>query len=181
MQEIHVLSGGDSDLFEDMGLSLKFSAVFRCEMCGEQFPSASSLRDHMVAEYGIEPELQDFLDISLGIDSFSEPGTPGSVDSASTVATELDRPSVVLQCPKCKKECRNYKGLRQHLAKIHQNRKKPVSCEECGKGFKHKHALKFHIRQVHEKATRVTCDRCGKAVYNKYMLKKHSLTCNGTA
>jgi uncharacterized Zn-finger protein len=63
--------------------------------------------------------------------------------------------------------------MKQHVAKVHVEVPKTEQCPECGKEFKHKHAVKFHIKQVHLKSTRVKCPYCDKEAYNKYMLIKH--------
>lgn len=59
------------------------------------------------------------------------------------------------------------------MGKVHCKDLKKVPCAVCQKSFKNKYAMKFHIKQVHEKSTRVTCNKCGTTIYNKYMLKKH--------
>jgi hypothetical protein len=43
----------------------------------------------------------------------------------------------------------------------------------CEKLFHNKYGVKFHVKQVHEKSTRVQCPVCSKDLYNKYMLEKH--------
>mmetsp|Transcript_32733 Transcript_32733/g.56977 ORF Transcript_32733/g.56977 Transcript_32733/m.56977 type:complete len:160 (+) Transcript_32733:1060-1539(+) len=77
------------------------------------------------------------------------------------------------KCPECLVEFASYKGLMQHKAKIHDRLVKTVPCNQCGKCFKHKYALEFHVRQVHEKSTRVQCGVCLKILYNKYAYKSH--------
>lgn len=77
------------------------------------------------------------------------------------------------KCSICSQPCAGYKGMRQHIAKAHSNISKSVGCPTCGKCFKHKNAVKFHQRQVHDKSTRVECPVCHKEIYNKYMLQKH--------
>ena len=154
---------------------LSLNAVHQCSVCNAHFPSIISLRDHMVSELGIEPEFMNFLDLDLGISSsLNTPST--AISTSETVEPQLQ----FIRCPKCPKLCRGSKGLQQHLAKAHTNRKKSALCTECGKCFNHKHALRFHVRQVHEKSTRIYCPCCGKELYNKYMLKKHQLVCKGT-
>ena len=69
--------------------------------------------------------------------------------------------------------CKGMKGLKQHLAKTHADINRSITCQDCGKTFRHKHALKFHVRQVHERATRVICKICNRSVYNKYMIPRH--------
>lgn len=77
------------------------------------------------------------------------------------------------QCPICSQAFVSFKGMKQHLGKVHPTTVKAVLCNFCTKEFKNKYALQFHIKQVHEKQTRVLCTVCGKQLYNKYILKKH--------
>lgn len=80
-----------------------------------------------------------------------------------------------VECPLCCQEFKSKKGLSQHHAKVHVAPVKAMPCGVCGKLFKHKYAVKFHIRQVHDKETQVKCPVCCKLIYNKYTLKKHIL------
>jgi uncharacterized Zn-finger protein len=80
-----------------------------------------------------------------------------------------------VKCPVCLNEFKSNKGLSQHHAKTHAAPAKSQPCEVCGKMFKHKYAVKFHVRQVHDKQTQVKCPTCGKEIYNKYSLQKHVL------
>jgi hypothetical protein len=77
------------------------------------------------------------------------------------------------RCPVCSQSFVSAKGMKQHLGKVHPSTAKAVPCDLCSKPFKDKYALHFHVRQVHEKCTRVPCTVCGKLLYNKYILKKH--------
>jgi uncharacterized Zn-finger protein len=63
--------------------------------------------------------------------------------------------------------------MKQHRAKVHVHIHKSELCPECGREFKDKHSVRFHINQVHKKSTRVTCPYCNKVAYNKYILVKH--------
>lgn len=62
------------------------------------------------------------------------------------------------------------------MGKKHNSRKKVSACNICDKKFRNKYAVAFHIKQVHDKATRVLCELCGEEYYNKYMLKQHRTT-----
>mmetsp|Transcript_32731 Transcript_32731/g.56961 ORF Transcript_32731/g.56961 Transcript_32731/m.56961 type:complete len:179 (+) Transcript_32731:4871-5407(+) len=77
------------------------------------------------------------------------------------------------KCPECQVEFVSHKGMMQHKAKIHDKLVKTVPCTQCGKCFKHKYALEFHVKQVHEKSTRVQCEMCFKVLYNKYAYRTH--------
>lgn len=77
------------------------------------------------------------------------------------------------QCPVCGQCFVSFKGMKQHYGKLHSPTEKMTRCLLCSKLYKNKYALNFHVKQVHEKQTRVKCEECGKVVYNKYILKKH--------
>jgi endogenous inhibitor of DNA gyrase (YacG/DUF329 family) len=77
------------------------------------------------------------------------------------------------QCPECSQFFVSHKGMKQHMAKAHMNLNKQTKCPLCFKAYKHRFAVRFHIKQVHEKATRVECPKCKKTLYNKYILSKH--------
>lgn len=47
-----------------------------------------------------------------------------------------------------------------------------VECH-CGKQFKHKEALKTHVKIVHLKLKSHTCDDCGRSFYGKTALSDH--------
>jgi len=77
------------------------------------------------------------------------------------------------KCVFCNIRFKNNTGLNQHLGKKHFIGNRNSVCSICNKAFKHKYALKFHVRQVHEKTTRVKCSICNKTCYNKYVLHRH--------
>lgn len=85
--------------------------------------------------------------------------------------------SIKNRCEFCNKDFASFKGVQQHIGKIHEMRPRDVRCEVCLKAFKHKHALKFHKIQVHDKSTRVSCEKCKKQFYNKYLLASHGIAC----
>ena len=86
-------------------------------------------------------------------------------------------PGKPFMCEHCFAHFTTYKGMKQHIGKVHLTKSKHVKCPKCGNKFKHKYALKFHIKQVHESSTRVKCPECDKILYNKYTLKKHLQVC----
>ncbi|CAG9314874.1 unnamed protein product [Blepharisma stoltei] len=141
-----------------------------CDLCGIGFESPLQYRDHLIQDFELDRDSISFLHFRLGLELSTEvPDSPASVDSCSTAESENDE----LECPTCGKFFKGHKGLQQHIGKAHSSKDKGVTCSICHKTFKHQHALTFHDRQVHQKATRVTCGICGLSVYNKYMLIKH--------
>jgi hypothetical protein len=103
---------------------------------------------------------EDCEDNSSIIYQETEPTTPIKPDSRS-------------RCEECQSEFVSYKGMMQHKAKIHDRIERKVPCPQCGKCYKHKYALEFHVKQVHEKSTRVKCELCLKVLYNKYAYRTH--------
>jgi uncharacterized C2H2 Zn-finger protein len=83
-------------------------------------------------------------------------------------------------CLKCEECCLFFtstKGFMQHHGKVHVTKYKYSKCHVCEKKFRNKYAVKFHIKQVHEKSTRENCPKCGKDFYNKYLIPQHLEKC----
>lgn len=80
------------------------------------------------------------------------------------------------QCELCNQVFSTYRGMRQHIGKVHSSNRK-VKCKYCSKKFKDNYAVKYHRKQVHEKSTQVECFLCGKILYNQFNYKKHLTAC----
>lgn len=160
-----MLSLDDSKITEITNVQADTSLV--CKMCLKKFSDPIELRQHLMEEFEFENDTVSFLDLELGID--------GSTEYSTVTAKKLKIQEAIskLNCPVCEKPCKNNKGLEQHKAKAHNHRKKKVLCKICGKNYKHRYALRFHISQVHDRSTRVICTICGEEKYNKYMLSAH--------
>ena len=84
-------------------------------------------------------------------------------------------------CLKCEECCLFFetrKGFMQHNGKVHDTKYKYSKCSKCEKKFRNKYAVRFHMKQVHEKTTREKCPTCGKEFYNKYLIPEHLVKCN---
>lgn len=141
--------------------------IFKCNMCSETYTNLNQIRDHFIYEFDLDKDSVHFLDCHIGIDQEDLDAPNLSPVSDDNSVTEP------IECYKCFKTCKGTKGLNQHLGKRHSEDTNKEICELCGKTFKHKYAVSFHINQVHSKATRVKCAFCGKQVYNKYVLSQH--------
>ena len=139
----------------DWRQSSRQSTACACMLCLQEFQTVSALRDHLIAELNVPPELYGLLNLDLGIADGELP------------------PLEVVRCPKCSKLCKGVRGFNQHFGKVHLRKKKHSVCKLCGNSFRHKYALRFHMKQVHSQAMRVSCSVCGSVLYNKYMLPKH--------
>lgn len=81
-------------------------------------------------------------------------------------------------CEECCLFFETKKGYSQHKGKIHNRQHKNSICKVCKKRFKNKYAVRYHIKQVHDKLTREKCPTCGKDFYNKYLIPDHLLKCS---
>jgi RNase P subunit RPR2 len=101
------------------------------------------------------------------------PPAESPVSYISTQYLTSEEPPKIKQCPLCNLTFASAKGMKQHYGKMHIHSEKQDFCSLCSKGFNNKYALRYHIKQVHEKTTRVTCELCGRQLYNKYVMKRH--------
>lgn len=127
---------------------------------------------HLQAEHHVEADAIGFMYLEVGLDPLYSVPQP----LASQILS-VQTGSHKYICEYCQSGFITYKGMKQHVGKIHLTKNKNVKCSHCPSKFKHKYALKFHIQQVHESSTRVRCPNCWKILYNKYSLKKHLESC----
>ena len=83
---------------------------------------------------------------------------------------------VVHECSKCKKIFSGPHLLRKHISNKSCTKKKTVPCPECGKMYKTKESMQYHLDQQH-KGKSSPCPTCGKLVSEKAMknhMKRHS-------
>ena len=68
-------------------------------------------------------------------------------------------------------------ALKSHMG-VHSN-EKPFSCETCGKTFKRKMSLRYHIKTHNGGVKEFTCEECGKELSTKDSLTWHMNTHTG--
>lgn len=150
----------------ETSVTLEIIPVYlECPVCLSTFSDPRALREHMIQEFDIQPELLIFLDADLGIESGDS--SPSTYSGSNSEVLETP-------CHKCHKVCKGIRGFNQHYGKVHVKKKKHAVCKLCASAFRSKYALRFHIKQVHDQATRVQCEICGMVLYNKYMLTRHN-------
>ena len=113
------------------------SGLFYCHICGEHCSERLFLKEHLRRDHDFEPTVLGYLDIEE------------EANRASAVSAECEAP--LTTCSRCGKILKSYKGLKQHIGKIHLSKYKYKKCLECGAKFKNKYALAQHKRQVHLK------------------------------
>ena len=78
-------------------------------------------------------------------------------------------------CTVCSQVLKNPHALRSHMRMVHEERS-DQTCPICFKTFETKLKLYFHNRAVH-KSKDTTCESCGKAFRSKNLLEKHQNQC----
>ncbi|XP_045512528.1 zinc finger protein 2-like [Pieris brassicae] len=61
---------------------------------------------------------------------------------------------------------------RQHPEKTYMTIRRRFICEHCGKGYKTRHILNYHMN-LHNGVTPFKCDVCSKAFYSRTLLRNH--------
>ncbi|CAG9318080.1 unnamed protein product [Blepharisma stoltei] len=154
------------------------SSEFRCGNCSLQFSSLLELSIHQYSDKNHEGMVDSgilFLtayNINVQLYNDASQLLMSRCDPQANIGDEYC-------CKYCNKNFVSFKGIQQHIGKMHQISPREVKCDICLKSFKNKNALKFHHHQVHEKSTRVLCEFCHKLFYNKYALAAHINTCIG--
>ena len=120
----------------------------KCDRCSYSSVSANDLVKHLKTTHYSECMASHYFDFELN-------------------------QSKAYQCEVCLSQFTTYKGMRQHVGKVHERTYKDKKCKDCGAKFKNKYALKYHFRQVHEQSNKIQCQLCSLVLYNKYKLKVH--------
>jgi len=78
-----------------------------------------------------------------------------------------------IPCQQCDLVFKNEVYMQRHVRKVHSNLS--YTCDECGKSFRTKAALKIHISGVHLKEKKYKCEQCEYRAISKQKLKVHAL------
>ena len=79
-------------------------------------------------------------------------------------------------CTVCSQILKNPHALRSHMRLVHEERS-DQTCPICSKTFETKMKLYFHNRAVH-RCKENRCDSCGRTFRSKNLLKEHRSECN---
>ncbi|CAG9320408.1 unnamed protein product [Blepharisma stoltei] len=139
----------------------KIKNSVQCEDCNLVFRSTRDLNIHLNFTGKIE-------DYAQQAESLKDPST-----SSSSEFFSLGK----YFCAECKIMFKSLKGKKQHIGKVHKTKYKHSRCPTCNKKFRNKYAVRFHVKQVHDKSTRARCPNCQKEFYNKYLITSHLAKC----
>ena len=108
-----------------------------CELCGQKYVSAQSLKEHMLEKHPL-PDATDFVCDICGFSTFSDM----KLKRHKFVKHEVEKHK---PCPYCEFKSPDKQRLNIHLDRIHpEHGEKQFSCETCGKGFIFRDSFKEH-------------------------------------
>ena len=139
-------------------VSFEDSQLTQCYLCNFSTLNSLEIHKHLLEEHKFDSEALKILSVEL-------------------LSSKADASGNKNTCPVCLKVFKSFRGMRQHVGKIHDTKNRKRKCGICGGKFKDKYALKYHTKQVHFNATKVSCERCHQILYNKYHLRKHLKVC----
>ncbi|XP_062594504.1 zinc finger protein 569-like [Saccostrea cucullata] len=97
----------------------------------------------------------------------------GKTLSINSIQNHKKRHSVHMQndfkCSFCEKVMSNLHNLRRHISAVHMN-EKTFCCEYCGRLFKEKSSMTYHVNSQHSE---VFCKSCGLSFENEFNLQEH--------
>ena len=144
--------------------SLPTKSKYTCHICNETFPTASSLKKHILKH----PKENSYIC----------PICDKSFTQSSHLRRHHKRHSLVKkhQCEVCSKSFTQKAFLKTHLL-VHTGQK-PHECSICGKKFTQSSGLKVHLR-IHSGERPYQCLVCSKTFKDSSYLKKHLLFHSG--
>ncbi|XP_066254703.1 zinc finger protein ZFP2-like isoform X15 [Euwallacea similis] len=132
-----------------------------CEHCGKGFLNSYDMKSHENS-------------IHLGIKHICEVCGASISNNKKNIKSHMKQhdpnyKKTVEICDICNKACSN---LKRHFKTAHENDGKNFHCEHCGKFFKGRDGLKFHL-MVHRGEKPFTCKFCEKKFLSKGFLQEH--------
>ncbi|XP_055906613.1 histone-lysine N-methyltransferase PRDM9-like [Eupeodes corollae] len=162
---------------------------FKCETCGDGFPSRSALRTHATTHLSTEERSTWCVDCGTKFADMKS-------YRAHIRRHKLDKKEML--CKFCQKKWPTLADLRKHMRTHLSSSSVAHKCDKCGKGFTSPQLLKKHLNETHnvtnssihinrntvkkqiytskicrQNQSRVSCDDCGAKFFRKTSLRKH--------
>ena len=134
-----------------------------CEDCGKKYIDTAGLRKHRLVLHTQYPKACE--------DCGKSCATSSDYLKHFKKAHDIDDSQEMLTCEICASTVKGKIGLYLHKRHMHGNQN--FTCTECGKQYKSKENLKYHMTVAHTGEYPFRCDQCGKG----YMLKKKLIIC----
>ena len=141
-------------------LALHGDEVFNCDQCGMTYKSLASLRGHIKVAHNSEEVSCEFCGKIFA--TYHRYNRHKLVSHTNVRSYE---------CPKCE-----YKGSTKYYLQCHMEKHEEakLACNHCGKTFRQRGALKFHI-MTHTGEKPYACSDCTYRCIQPFELRKHFL------
>lgn len=132
---------------------------YDCDLCDKKFGKKSGLDRHFMT---VHQKQKNFM-CDLCDKAFGE---KAQLKKHKRTHSNIDDSTFCLIC------CENFKNIREHYEKNHQNLKNV--CQNCFKRFSRRQELEVHLKKCHRILQHLLfCDCCNKIFSNKLLLKRH--------
>lgn len=125
------------------------SETFQCKVCEMHFLSLNSLERHIKQSHDVKEFKCQHM---FCVESFD---TRQSLDEHFTANHSRS------ECPYCKKMILDAYYM-QHVRDKHEEEKRGIVCELCGKISLNKHRHTIHFQTAHGETEKLQCDICGQ-------------------
>ena len=140
---------------------------FKCEQCDKKFKSNSALEYHLTFIHGDEETKAGLKSYKCDQCEYAATQPIHLTQHINSVHEKL-KP---FQCDQCNHKSASRSSLKSHISQVHDG-VKPFKCDQCDYAAGHRSSLRDHIKYVHEgqKRPKFPCDLCQKSFYMPIIL-----------
>ena len=149
---------------------------YECWFCNEEFQDFSSLQKHIL-DYKCFPNnflMPNPTNMGLASPKISQPSPKQKFAS-----TKIHDWKEQFQCSKCFSSFSTNSNLNQHIASVHEGKKKSFNCEKCKESFRRKTQFETHVAIFHEGKKPFACSICEDRFDFKTLLNNHEMKIHG--
>ena len=148
---------------------------YECWFCNAKFQQFSDLQKHIL-DYDCFPD--NFLmpnPTNMGMaPKISQPSPKQKL-----APTKIHDWTEQFQCSKCFSSLSTKSNLNQHIASVHEGKKKLFNCEKCKETFRRKAQFETHVAIFHEGKKPFACSICEDRFDFKTLLNNHEMKIHG--